>query len=181
MSQLVQRCTSESSWFTGCDSLFPPNAKHRSTLCRECKLKYSKELRKKYRFDHMGKTQELLESLPKTPVFRPGIIRIPICVLEPVFAASMALAGRYSRLGNRIELRPFFVRRGSHENHPVVNWFDMETGTSKKELLVTGLWKETPIEPCTPYLSGRIADSPRALRIEIYRQGEVWPAFYAQG
>lgn len=142
---------------------------------------YGKELRKRYKYDHIGKVKELLEGLPQTPKFRLGVTRIPITVLEGIFAASIALAGRYSRHGNRIEVRPYFINRRSHTNHPVVNWFDTETGTSKKELLVTGLWLETPLAPATPYLSGRIADAKQALHIEIYRQQDAYTAFYAQG
>lgn len=178
---LTRLCTSKSDWFNGCGLLFEPSDKRRTTLCRECKLKYCKELRQRFKFDTMGKTEELLKQLPERPRFRSGVTRIPILVLEPVFAASIALAGRYSRNGNHIQVRPYFQKRGSHDNHPILNWYDVETGTSKKELLITGLWLEEARDNATPYLSGKIGDTVRNLRIEIYRQGDLWAAFYAHG
>ncbi len=176
----MQICKSESSHFDGCGLLYEPDPKRRSTLCNDCKKKYGVAMRLKVRADRVEATKIELDKLPERPTFNDAV-RIPIMLLEPVFCDNVLMRGRYSRHGNRVEVRPHWRKKGDHHaNAPFVDWFDIETGTNEKELKVTGLWLEK-FDGVASHLSGRLVENPKALRIEIHRQGTVYAAFYCHG
>ena len=181
ITDLVGKCQTKSPIFEACGEVFEKRGKRRSTLCPECKVKYGVALRKKNKDDAASNCRTLLLGLPERSVLKPGITRIPVTILQPAQGEDyILLRGRYSRHGNMVEVRPFPVEK-DQVNAATLAWYDIETGTKRKELLVTGLWLEPAEGRFTSFFSGRLGESKRELRLEIHRQGDVFVAYYAQG